>query len=225
MKKVKRGLKNKKMEKQSKTGFMIYDFMVDRLCLTGVTLLVYALVYSFTVAGANCHGSIEYIGIRVGASGSSVKRALNLLLSRGLIIKRSDSKMRTKIYVADLSATLCYDSELSQIDLPGTDRVTESDLAASGFNLGYNNKEIIKTTTSSAGKSESEDFYFEFFGSEKLIMLTYKQYIDLKNRLGKETLEHYIARLESTLLFRPGIYVKSHYKTILKWAREDARVE
>ena len=214
------------MEKQSKTGFMIYDFMVERLYLTGVALLVYALIYSFTVAGSNCHGSIEYIGTRVGASRSSVKRALNLLLSRELIIKRSDSKLRTKIYVANLSVTVACDLELSQIDMPGTDRVTESDLASSGFNLGHNNKEIIKTTsTSSSGKSQSENFVFEFFGSEKLIMLTYKQYADLQKRLGKETLEHYIARLESTLLFRPGIYVKSHYKTILKWAREDASVE
>ena len=112
--------------------------------------MVFALIYSFTVAESKCYGSIEYISSRVGASCSSVKRALNLLISRNLIIKRSDKSFRTKIYVANLSMLLGKDPIFSQIDPPGTDRLAD---LISDFEepiLGYNNKEIIKSTTTSS---------------------------------------------------------------------------
>ena len=227
MKGKKEASKKQKMTKECKTGFMIWDFMIDRLCLTGVPLMVFALIYSFTIAESNCYGSIEYIATRVGASCSSVKRALNVLLLKNLIIKRSDKSMRTKIYTANLPMLIGKDPMLSQIDPPGTDRLADSNMAFEEPDLGYNNKEIIKSTTpsSSADAGQKDEIpVFLTFGAEGLVMMTMEQYLDLKKRIGEEVLIYYINRLEGSLIMKPGMYLKNHYKTILKWVREDSAV-
>lgn len=188
---------------------------------------MYALIYSFSRGGNECRGSLGYIAERVGAGEASVKRALKLLTDRNLIIKQSDPQFRTKIYKANLAVAIGKDAELSQIDPPGTDLVGDIDLAFEESKMSYNNKEIIKTTTSTTTKAsqENEDLAFLQFGYEKLVWLTMKQYLDLKNKLGKETLDYYIMRVQDTLICRPDICLKNHYKTILKWAREDAGIE
>ena len=93
--------------------------------------------------------------------------------------------------------------------------------------MSYNNKEIINTstTTSSTDLPQKQDTNFLSFGAERLTMMTMEQYLDLKKKLGKEALEYYIARIEGTLISCPEMYLKNHYKTILKWARDDARLE
>ncbi len=215
------------MTKTSNTGFFIYDFMIDRLCLTGIPLLVYALIYSFSKAGNDCHGSLGYIAERVGAGETSVKRALKLLLDRALIIKQSDPNLRTKIYKANLSVVLGKDVELSKIDPPGTDLIGDIDLAFEGSEMNHNNKEIIKTTTSTTtnASQKSEDLEFLRFGYEKIVWLTRGQYLDLEDKLGEDTLDYYIMRVQDCLITKPDICIKNHYKTILRWAREDAAIE
>ena len=211
---------------KNKKGFIIYDFMVDKLCLTGVPLLVFALIYSFTAAESNCYGSIDYMANRVGASSSAVKRALKLLIDRELIIKNSDKNYRTKIYIVNLVTLMGVDEKSSQIDPPGTDMVTESELTYAGFNLDYNNKEIINTTKTTTTEHRREnDPYFYTFGCEQLVLLTINQYDDLNKRLGEDTANHYIARLDGYIFTHRNVFVKNHYKTILKWAREDAELE
>ena len=92
-------------------------------------------------------------------------------------------------------------------------------------NFDYNNKEIIKTTTTSSTESEAiEDPFFIYPGEEELAMMTMDQHIDLVNRLGREVVNYYIKRLEGSLIKCPGLYLKNHYKTILAWAREDAEL-
>lgn len=215
------------MTEQNKTGFIIYDFMIDKLCLTGVPLMVFALIYSFTAAGADCHGSIEYMAIRVGASISSVKRALGLLLDRGLILKFSDSKMRTKIYKANPITLLGKDPALSKIEPPETELVADLISAENESDLGYNNKDIIKTTSTTSSTEQSEWNIPSFVnpGPQGIAVMTIEQHLDLREKLGKETLEYYLMRLEDYLITNPGKWIKSHYKTILKWVREDAQLE
>ena len=74
----------KNIEQKKKTGYALYDFMTRDLGLSGVALRVYALIYSFTAAGGNCHGSIEYIAERTSSSSASVKRALCDLVARDM---------------------------------------------------------------------------------------------------------------------------------------------
>ena len=97
---TKRGLASN-AKKMKDTNFSIHNFMIDDLKLDGVPLKVYALIYSFTKAGNDCHGSVDYICERVGASRTSVKSAIKKLLEKGYITKIEDSKIKTNRYVAN----------------------------------------------------------------------------------------------------------------------------
>ena len=87
MEQNKNAKQNKNIEQNKKTGYALYDFMTRDLGLSGVALRVYALIYSFTAAGGNCHGSIEYIAERTQSSRTSVKRALQILVAKGFAKK------------------------------------------------------------------------------------------------------------------------------------------
>ena len=206
----------------SKTGFIVYDFMNRDLGISGATVILYALIYSFTMAGSDCHGSVAYMAKRIGVSETTVKRGLKTLLSKGLIIKRADKSLRTNIYVANLSVL----SKKDRIPVQDDDLLPDANQTASEVKMNHNNKEIIKTktTTSSTEPKEVKPIKFLLWGHDKVVIMTQEQHDDLKRRLGDYMLEHYIIRLEYNILSN-RIYAKNHYKIILTWAREDACLE
>ena len=77
--------------------------------LGGVNLKVYALIYSFTKAGKDCHASIDYIANRVDASYKSVQLALKYLVEKGYVTKTPTKPKRPSVYVAitDMPITDC----------------------------------------------------------------------------------------------------------------------
>ena len=81
------------------SGVWIPLFMITELKLCGTPLLVYALIYSFTVSGKEYWGSRNYLAERVGCSVSTVDRALRKLEKMGLINERQKAYGRN-IYVA-----------------------------------------------------------------------------------------------------------------------------
>ena len=90
----------KNIEQNKKTGYALYDFMTRDMGLSGVALRVYALIYSFTIAGGDCHGSIEYIAERTQSSRTSVKRALQILVTNDFVKKEQALTNQPGIYTA-----------------------------------------------------------------------------------------------------------------------------
>ena len=90
----------KNIEQNKKIGYALYDFMTRDLGLSGVALRVYALIYSFTAAGGDCHGSIEYIAERTQSSRTSVKRALQILVTNDFVKKEQTISNQPCIYTA-----------------------------------------------------------------------------------------------------------------------------
>jgi predicted aldo/keto reductase-like oxidoreductase len=74
-----------------------------------------------------------------------------------------------------------------------------------------------------AENKELED-YFDYFGDQGLVMLTWRQYEHLLAIESEPIVKQYILRLEATIMQYPGFSAHSHYKTILKWMEEDAMV-
>ena len=178
------------------------------------------------MAGGDCHGSIDYMAKRIGISSKTVKRGLKLLLERNLILKIPDTTRRTNTYVANLKI-LNRDDPLPDTDVRGNfSTLPRSNVPMSPGEMSPNNKIIINTTkTSSTTERAKEELpRFRFFGHEKLVIMTDEQYDDLDERLGEKILEHYVIRLEYNIMVN-NLYSKSHYKTILSWAREDAKLE
>ena len=67
--------------------------------------------------------------------------------------------------------------------------------------------------------------HFMTFGYEGVVHLTDLQYEALCESVGEDMAELYILRLESYILENPHFRSHSHYKTILKWIKEDMRVD
>ena len=208
-------------------NFSIHRFMVQSLGLSGVALLVYAYIFSFSVHGRYCYASMEKIADEIGSSAASVKRAINSLVEKNYLEKESQDDFRTNRYYAKRNA------ENSPIpNQPGQNEPGQNDLldgskcTAEWLKMSYNNKDTTKVITSSSiippERERKREIAFLRYGHEQLVMMTQKQYSDLKQRLGSDTLGEYIVKLESYMLLYPDRYVKNHYETILRWARQDA---
>ena len=213
------------MENEKKTGYVLYDFMKEELELSGVALQVYALIYSFTKAGGDCHGSVRYIAQRTGSGKSSVHRALNELLEKQYIVKLDNQGGKTCHYVANQNSlsqngTVC----LSQND---TVPVPKSD--TDGPKMGYNNKEDNKEDNNTNLLTNHSLFQgkprpIQPFGREKVVMMTLHQYANLLRAIGVMPTRRYIAVLERQIRKFSAKAYKDHYQTIIGWARKDGLV-
>ena len=74
-----------------------------------------------------------------------------------------------------------------------------------------------------AKRNKDDDLRCTFvtFGYQNIVMLTDIQYSYLSRTYGEDVTEDYIRRLEYCILNKPGFKSYSHYKTIIKWLKED----
>ena len=73
---------------------------------------------------------------------------------------------------------------------------------------------------------DNTDNTFELMGGtlgKGVVLLTSTQNEELLEKLGFDAYNHYIEKL-ATFIIEKGAKVSNHYATILKWAREDARI-
>ena len=63
----------------------------------------------------------------------------------------------------------------------------------------------------------------EPWGKDKVVYLTEGQAGDLLDKLGLQNFDYYIAKL-SDFIVKKDATIQNHYKTILKWYKEDTRV-
>ena len=95
--------------------------------------------------------------------------------------------------------------------------------------LGKVSLEIGKGSGSSEddnGGADTEDNTFELFGGKlgkNVVLLTPSQEESLLEKLGLDAFNFYMDKL-STFIIEKNAKVGNHYATILKWAKEDARV-
>lgn len=211
-------------------GFTVYGFMVEELRLCGNPLLVYALLYSFSVSGFEFYGTKEYISQRVGCSLSTAKKTIRDLLRLNLITKVYKSDFKMPFFVVN---NMENEKKFMNNDGGGYtadfEPVRGRNPTSEGAKFAPKNKEIINTTSSTSSKSAyaqrgNSSISFLKYGVEGLVTMTEEQHASLCSSLGDEMAEAYIGRLETYLISNPGICLKSHYRTLLKWASEDAEI-
>ena len=204
-----------------KTHIILHSFMQDEMKLSGVTLMVYALIYSFTVAGSDCHGSLNYIAGRVDSSVRSVQRALKELINKGYVIKLTNYKAKSNHYLADMDVV--GQPVHRQNDYGGrTERLDEGD-KRSNDNKEDNKEDnkIITNTLSTDGESNPS---MQYFGKDKLVRMTLHQYVNLLRAFGVLPTIGYIRELAEDL--STGIHPANpdHYREIISRATDDGRM-
>jgi len=217
------------MEKEKKTGYLLYDFMSKEMGLSGVALRVYALIYSFTRAGGDCHGSLEYIAERTQSSVASVHRALAFLVEKGYVTKEKLSKNRPSIYTA-LFDPQVQNGPANDKSLDHNDNVTlskcEGDIITVINNNKDNNKDYNKSNYLPTYDLQAEGGTkrISVLGKTGVVRMTFHQYACLVRAVGVIPTIGYIRKLEEQILRYPERKYPNHYKTILTWARQDFRL-
>lgn len=80
--------------------FTIYDWMINNLNLSGHSLTVYALLYSFSKGPNRCFkGNMTYICKRLNMSTKQVKRMMDKLIEHGYLVEISKYNPRSKCAV------------------------------------------------------------------------------------------------------------------------------
>ena len=281
--------------------------MTKELGLGGAKLLVYALIYSFTVSEGSFFGSRGYMAEACGASVKTVDRTLRELVKCGLLIKGEATHLESIEYKANISPQTEGES---QNDAPSKMSHFESQNVSTpaskclsgGVKMTHNNKDYNKTNIHTSihaisayanakedteevdrfaegntdnvrviheGENKAEEVeklkreidagtfrgdikvpgdifledeliqrkhglidakrnkdddlrcVFQRFGYQEMVQMTDAQYDYLARTYGEDTVEEYIQRLEHTILTKPGFRAYSHYKTIIRWLKED----
>ena len=233
--KTKRGLAEnaKKMENKRNTGYIVYDFMRDSMGLGGVTLQVYALIYSFTKAGGDCHASINNIAKRLDTTHTSVKRALKELMEKNYIIKTTNNQSSSNHYVANMDRGEHHvppSNEEGEENVPGG-----GTSCSTGGNISFpNNKEDNKGDNNNTNEINIHSLIKEYwkdkprpiqaFGSKKVVMMTLHQYANLLRAVGVNPTLSYVRLLENRITKGMFPVKDDHYQQIIDWAREDNRI-
>ena len=133
----------------SKGYFQIHHFMTKELGLGGAKLLVYALIYSFTVNDGSFFGSRGYMAEACGASVKTIDRTLRELVKCGLLIKGETTHLESIEYKANISPRTEGES---QNDAPSKMSHFESQKVSTpaskcllgGVKMTHNNKDYNK---------------------------------------------------------------------------------
>ena len=83
------------------------------------------------------------------------------------------------------------------------------------------------TATTEDEEEDMEDGQLKLIGGElgrNVVYLSDRQMGDLMDKLGFDAFNRYVDRL-ATFIIEKKAHVKSHYETILKWHREDTKVD
>ena len=228
----------KNIEQKKKTGYALYDFMTRDLGLSGVALRVYALIYSFTAAGGDCHGSLDYIAERTQASKRMVQRALDLLVKREYVIKEKNSPNHPSIYVARLDPhgqNVHVKDELHGHDVHAKDELHSHDVHVTRSKCPCD-VDMMSTNNKDNNKEDNKDNYLPtnccyrdelrpIEIGERSVRLTLHQYVNLLRAIGVLPAIDYIRKLDRQITSHPERTYPNHYKTIVTWARQDFRID
>ena len=215
-------------DKNNSCGFFVHNFMIY-LNLTSSELLIYALLYSYTKSKEGLYfGSLDYIAARTGVSRKTVDRAINKLLSNGLI-KRCELAGRTGIR-ADLSIP----ERLRKAERASrADEDTTAEKSEEGAVLPEQQKRRVVPgrflfPDVNTGKIYDTEPRYKLLevGKDKVVKMTLEQYDKLKSLIPDIELKRYIDRLASIHIERSGMsdyWRKSDYRILRDWINEDYR--
>ena len=187
----------------------------------------------------------------VGASDDDFKllvaKRFLLLLDGGVVVIKhwrmhntlKNDRLKMPQY-PELAAKIYVKGNKSYTDVPEEGAVTLLSLKKqslegripSGFQLDSQGKGIEGNRTEGNRKEEEEEGtdssssasrmeYFEGTLGKGVVFMTEEQWADLLDKLSIDEVNKYVPRLADYIINNPQKTIYSHYKTILKWVKED----
>ena len=234
----------------SESFYSIYDWMTEEQHLGGLPLLVYSLIYSFTVSCGKFSGSAQYLSKKTGLARRTVMRQLRTLTEQGLLLKEDvvsngvkycnyrAAVVRTKenpLPPADPVSVPVTEGHTPH-DVPSYPPVTEGHtphdapsypLVTEGHTPydapSYHKKEHNKASHIKEDKVEKDPPPRRQYGEYQNVLLTDGELEQLRREYPDDwqrKLEHLSEYMAST-----GRTYQNHLATIRLWAKKDAPPE
>jgi hypothetical protein len=170
------------------TSFIIHDWFINKLKLTGHELIVYALIYSFSKDGnSKYYGSITYLKNITGVkSRTTVINTLNSLINKGYIKKILGNSRETNKYYADLEV-------VQKLDYPSTkiEQGVVQKLDMGSTKIEHNNNIINIIDNKEWVYSSFELKYFDWVNIKPIEKALQKEFVGLwneeKERVGQKS--------------------------------------
>ena len=222
-------------------NFSIYDFMIY-LGLTPSELLVYALIYSYSLCEDGVFfGSLGYISERTGVARRTVNSAVAKLLKKGFIENTEYKKrkaLRSVMSVAERLKRICTANanELRKLTRSVQNQPKKAEENRGEEKAEDHNMPSDKKWRPAEGRFWLPDIYtgkhyeaepkylLSAFGQEGRVKMTLEQYEKLKTLVPDRVLKHYVDRLASIHIQRGNrdeLWRKCDYQIIRKWIDED----
>ncbi len=208
--------------------FAIHKFMIG-LGLSASELLVYALLYSYTVGEIGVFfASHNYISEQTGVSRRTVYSAVKELISKGLI-ERCEYAGRSGLR-AVLSAVNGSEGEKPQSG------ASENEDEHTGCEAKPEEKRALRVVPGrflfpdvNTGKVYDEEPKYRILeiGQHKAVKMTLEQYDELKSLIPDIELKNYVDRLASIHIERSAngeCWRKGDYRIIREWIKQDFEV-
>ena len=133
------------LKKYESGAIAVYDFMVQRLRLSGSELLVFAAVYSFSKgAEGEFFGTLSYLSKRTGISVRSITRVIGTLVQKGLIIK-SDGRFKN------------FNNAVYKVNVPQVERLIIEGADAKVAEAGQNGTKAGQNDTTEPTKEAGQN--------------------------------------------------------------------
>ena len=233
----------------SESFYPIYDWMTEEQHLGGLPLLVYSLIYSFTVSCGKFSGSAQYLSKKTGLARRTVMRQLRTLTEQGLLLKEDVvsngvkyCNYRTAVVRPEETPLPAADPAPSPVtecrgpyDAPSYPPVTEGPTPYDAPSYppvtkghtpydvpAYHKKEHNKESHKKEQKVE-KDAPRRQYGEYRNVLLTDGELEQLRREYPDDwqrKLEHLSEYMAST-----GRTYRNHLATIRLWARKDAPPE
>ena len=218
-------------------NFAIYDFMTEEMKLSGAQLLVFALIFSFTKTAGGFCGARSYAARATGTTLRTVDRALEELTKKGYLTKEESEGSATPIYRANAELAEQMAKKLAarkakqkrckngicqnSITPVPKCQLTDAKIAPNNSMITNNINCLSSSSKRTRAYGHSPRFKVESFGRDGGVSLTMEQYEYLCYLIGEEILTAYIRKLELYMENPNDHPIRSHFKTLCRFIKED----
>ncbi|CCL24289.1 TPA: helix-turn-helix domain-containing protein [Clostridioides difficile] len=212
---------------RKKEWFWLENDLVDREDLSVYEKMAYMVMARYSDDESSCFPSLSLISKKMGCGITTVKKTINSLEEKNLIIKvhrkvKNKKENDTNVYYI-MSLKGKSSGDIGHEATDGRSPYDQQVGREATSKKTYNKKTYIKsnTTPQNEPKTDYLDLSFLDLDIEK-VKLTKDEYDKLISKFGKKYIHDKIVSLENYIINGKGSRYKSHYRALLTWGNGDA---
>ena len=212
--------------------YSIFGWMTNpkKMNLSGLELQLFAIIYGFSQSQPlnGYYASSNYLAEFTGATSRGVRKALDILVQKGYIIREPQEKYQTYKYLAIVPDFEEQSSKTERNNVPSEELSSASEelssaseeLSSQGEELSSPNNILNNNNNISNKQTKREGGSLCSFSDAPNVKLTVSELIYLNRYYGQKLVTKYINKL-NIQIEKSGRDYQSHFDVIERWICED----